>query len=79
MSDDDSLDKRPTLLTPATVGKWLGKSEKTLERWRAAGTGPAYVKIGNNVRYQPRAVHGFIDTSTVPADARPNGNKKHNK
>lgn len=32
----------------------------TLRRWRSAGTGPAFVKIGAAVRYEPSALHAFI-------------------
>jgi general secretion pathway protein A len=32
----------------------------TLRRWRSAGTGPAFVKIGSAVRYEPSALQAFI-------------------
>lgn len=35
----------------------------TLRRWRWSGTGPAFVKIGAAVRYEPSAVHTFIEQS----------------
>lgn len=47
-----------TTVTPALVNeheaaRLLGLSVKTLRRWRWAGRGPAYRKIGSAVRYHP--------------------------
>lgn len=43
----------------------LGIAAQTLRRWRWAGKGPSYVKVGHAVRYAPAALAAFIDRSTV--------------
>lgn len=48
----------------------------TLRRWRWTGTGPTFVKIGAAVRYEPSAVHAFIEqgrrrTTSGPANEKP--------
>jgi excisionase family DNA binding protein len=42
------------LLTQTETAELLRLSERTLERWRVIGGGPAYVKLGKRVLY-PRA------------------------
>ena len=39
----------------------LGISTRTLERYRVAGTGPRYVKIGKLVRYLETDVDAWIE------------------
>ena len=41
----------PQFLTPRALAERWHVSEKTLERWRMHGTGPAYCKIGGRVLY----------------------------
>ena len=49
------------LLTARQAGELLGVSPETLERWRGAGTGPAFVKLsGRYIRYQPDDLEAFI-------------------
>lgn len=38
------------------AAEFLGKKPTTLEQWRWQGYGPAYLKIGRNVRYDPDEV-----------------------
>ena len=59
MTNDTKTDR---LLRPDEVAERLGVSERTLERWRAAGQGPAFVTIGRMVRYAESAVAGFVET-----------------
>jgi predicted DNA-binding transcriptional regulator AlpA len=42
----------PTLLTQRQAAEMLCLSERTLERWRVSGDGPAYVKLGRRVAYR---------------------------
>ncbi len=52
------------LLTARQAGELLGVSPETLERWRGAGTGPAFVKLsGKYVRYQPGDLQAFIQNA----------------
>jgi hypothetical protein len=34
-------------------------SRRTLERWRAAGTGPAWVKLNGRIRYRAEDIEAF--------------------
>jgi predicted DNA-binding transcriptional regulator AlpA len=58
MHDDDSL------YTPRETANKLNSNERTLERWRTQGTGPAYVKIGRRVAYTHSAIREFIQQHT---------------
>ncbi len=52
------------LLTARQAGELLGVSPETLERWRGAGTGPAFVKLsGRYVRYQQDDLEAFIQNA----------------
>ena len=44
-------------------------SPRTLERWRHAGGGPAYIKIGHRVAYPMADVAAFEVTHRVAANA----------
>ena len=52
--------KDPTALLSERelAGRWR-KSRRTLQRWRAAGYGAAYIVIGDSVFYQVQDVHAF--------------------
>lgn len=39
------------LLSPRQLAARWSLSEKTLERWRMLGTGPAFLKLGSRVLY----------------------------
>lgn len=51
----------PRLLTPVETAAVLGTSVSTLKRWRAAGTGPPWRRLGGRVRYPASAVEAYID------------------
>lgn len=61
-----------TLLDEEQAGALLGLSISTLQKRRLTGDGPAYIKMGRAVRYQPSAIRAFIaarevrSTSEVP-------------
>jgi predicted DNA-binding transcriptional regulator AlpA len=42
----------PRYLRTPEAARFLGISHRTLERYRIAGTGPAYLKIGGRVVYR---------------------------
>lgn len=54
------------LLTTAEAAKLLRVHPVTLATWRAKGGGPAYVKLGQNlrspVRYRRSAVVAYLDS-----------------
>lgn len=53
------VDLQP-LLTPAELARLLGCKEPTLAVWRSSGIGPAYIKIGNRVRYVREQVEEWM-------------------
>jgi len=53
----------PRLLNELELAERLALSVKTLRRWRWAGLGPHFLKIGGAVRYDPRDVDAFIEAA----------------
>jgi len=51
----------PALINETEAARILNLSVKTLRRWRFAGKGPAFRKIGAAVRYHPRDLEAFIE------------------
>ena len=49
------------LIDQKTAAKSLGISVRTLERFRLAGTGPRYVRLGRLVRYRQQDLVDFVD------------------
>jgi predicted site-specific integrase-resolvase len=49
-----------TLLNEHAAAERLNLSVKTLRRWRWAGRGPSYIKVGTAVRYDPADLDTFI-------------------
>jgi len=52
-SDDESL------WTEKRLAAHWDVSVRTIQRMRATGEGPAYIKIGKQVRYRPRIVRQY--------------------
>lgn len=50
------------LLTPETLAKRLGVTERTLAEWRVSppSTGPAYLRVGRGIRYRPEMVDSWL-------------------
>ncbi len=46
------MEQTPILYTQEVVSRLIGKSVKTLERWRRDGEGPAWIKVGKTPRYE---------------------------
>jgi predicted DNA-binding transcriptional regulator AlpA len=49
-----------TLLREKQAARFLAIEVSTLRRWRWAGTGPQFIKIGAAVRYDPADLRAFI-------------------
>ena len=43
------------------IAKKLGVTQRSLQRWRAAGSGPPYIKMVRHVRYKLDDVQQWID------------------
>ena len=52
------------LLTESEAAEFLRLKPKTMARWRWAGTGPIYRKIGGAVRYSATDLQAFVEAST---------------
>ena len=61
LSDEDAEGRlRPIRhLTPRELGARWRISVRSLERWRAAGTGPAWIRLCGRVVYQLRDVQAY--------------------
>lgn len=49
------------LLTTAELAAELKVSPRTLQRWRAEGSGPPMVRVGRGVRYRRRDVNAWLE------------------
>jgi predicted DNA-binding transcriptional regulator AlpA len=58
----DDLDLE-ALLTGREAAEFLRLSERTMERYRTAGTGPQYIAMGRAIRYRRRDVLAWIERS----------------
>jgi hypothetical protein len=58
-SDPDAL------LAEVHAAKLLNLSTRTLQAWRLADRGPAFVRAGRAIRYRRRDLLAWIDTNTV--------------
>jgi hypothetical protein len=59
------------LTSPKQAAHRLGTTEGTLAKWRCAGIGVAYVKIGGRVYYECSGLDAYIDGCIVkPPHAR---------
>ena len=55
----------PHLLREIDAATYLGLAPKTLSRWRWAGKGPAFHKLGSAVRYSVQELDSFISGAAV--------------
>jgi hypothetical protein len=56
-----AFDTTPPLMKEGEAATVLAIEVTTLRRWRWAGTGPRFVKIGAAVRYDPADLAAFIE------------------
>jgi len=53
------------MLRETDAATYLGLAPKTLARWRWAGKGPAFHKLGSAVRYSVQELDMFISGAAV--------------
>ena len=63
------MDNTPPLLTDDQVFQLFGVKPKTLANWRCKGAGPAFVKVGHQVRYRPEDLKAFLDSRVFKSTA----------
>lgn len=64
MPSDDEL------LTTQELAAELKVSPRTIQRWRAEGTGPPTVRAGRGVRYRRRDVNAWLERRDQPGEDR---------
>ena len=52
--------KQVILLPQRTVAERLGVTARTIERWRAEGAGPPFLKVGRGVRYDESDLSAWL-------------------
>ena len=70
------LASRAVLATPDQAADLLGVTPRALERWRASGDGPRYVRLSRStIRYRVEDLDAFVASrlcaSTAPGGGRP--------
>lgn len=55
----------PRLLREIDAAAYLGLAPKTLARWRWAGKGPTFHKLGSAVRYSVEELDSYISNAAV--------------
>ena len=60
-----------TLINETEAALRLGLSPTTLRRWRWAGKGPSFLKIGGAVRYELAILEAFIEASRRSSTSDP--------
>jgi predicted site-specific integrase-resolvase len=55
----------PKLLNETAAAELLGIAPATLRRWRVKGAGPAYIKVGRAVRYNPDVLEQYISCNVM--------------
>lgn len=56
-------------LNPKELAERWKVSPSTVERWRWAGIGPVFVKIGGLVRYRLEDVEAYEASNEIPKDS----------
>jgi len=57
----------PQFLSEKEAAVYLSVSLSTIRRWRRSGTGPAFFRLGDVLRYRRDAVDDFITQNTKTA------------
>jgi hypothetical protein len=63
---------RAQLLTPKQTAQALGRSMRSLERWRDEGIGPESIKFGGRYNYLREDVIAFLSSRAKPDKVRQN-------
>jgi predicted DNA-binding transcriptional regulator AlpA len=53
------------LLMEVHAAEFLKLSPRTLQAWRAAGHGPAFVRVGRSIRYRHSDLVAWIESNIV--------------
>lgn len=59
--DQETLDQRATTVSPSDAAERLGLTVGTLANLRYRGGGPAYIRVGNRIRYRLSDLATWLD------------------
>jgi excisionase family DNA binding protein len=59
------------LMTVQEAAEILRLSVSTLNKWRVAGGGPRFVRMGARVRYRPSDLNKYVDERTKRSTSEP--------
>jgi predicted site-specific integrase-resolvase len=63
------MPSKKRLLSAKDIAAEFGIAKRTLEHWRAEGTGPAYTMVGGRIFYERAKMEAYIAAGRVrPAD-----------
>lgn len=65
------MEQDHTLLSTKLLSRRWNIAPRTLERWRAEGRGPQFVRIGRHVRYRRTDIEAFEAKHSETAKAAP--------
>ena len=65
------MEQDHTLLSTKLLSRRWNIAPRTLERWRAEGRGPQFVRIGRHVRYRQADILAFEAKHSETAKAAP--------
>lgn len=63
------------MLDTPSAARALGLSPSTLNKWRTAGSGPAFVRMGAAIRYRRADLAAFIECRVVASTAEAKGRR----
>ena len=66
-------------LTRKRLSELIDVSERTFERWRVEGTGPAFVKAGRKVLYRANDVEAWLLATRRQSTSSSSGNSLSDK
>lgn len=75
-----SSERHRPLLSPSEAAEQLTEwgldvSTRTLQEWRSTGRGPAYLKIGNQIRYHRGKLSTWVEAHEVKPTRRKRGSR----
>jgi predicted DNA-binding transcriptional regulator AlpA len=73
MMTDNLAGMPPRFLRTPEAARFLGLSDRTLEKHRTYGTGPAYRKLGGRVVYALDDLKAWADRGAVTSTSDPRG------
>lgn len=55
-----TIDLKAPLITEKALAAYLNVSLKLIQKWRYAGGGPRFVRVGRTIRYRPEDINDFV-------------------